>query len=47
MYVASSPICDRNPFADGLMVARENPAIGVGFAISAALLAMRGNVFSP
>jgi hypothetical protein len=24
------------------MVARENPAIGVGFAVSAALLVMRG-----
>ncbi|KAI5387292.1 RGS1-HXK1-interacting protein 1 [Lathyrus oleraceus] len=26
---------------DGLMVARENPALGVGFAVSAALLVMR------
>lgn len=46
MYVASLPLYDLNRFADGLMVARENPAIGIGFAISAALLAMRG-IFSP
>ncbi|PNY06491.1 hypothetical protein L195_g002958 [Trifolium pratense] len=30
-----------NKVKDGLMVARENPAIGVGFAVSAALLVMR------
>ncbi|GAU28925.1 hypothetical protein TSUD_59360 [Trifolium subterraneum] len=35
-----------NKVKDGLMVARENPAIGVGFAVSAALLVMRGIILS-
>jgi hypothetical protein len=42
MYVEARPIYDLNPFADGVMVARENPAIGIGLAVSTALLVMRG-----
>lgn len=38
-------ICDLPHFADGFVVAKEQPALVAGFAISATLV-MRGTIFS-